>query len=92
MLRRAGGDVKTRLVLPDGSSRALNWTNRHPNQASKAGLVLFRHSSEVLSGEEARRLIAEGAQIETTHPARIRRALGFADGEAGVAGIEAGDQ
>lgn len=88
VLRNCGATLKTRLILPDGSSRALTWTNRHPNQASKAGLVLFRHSPETLSGAEARSLIARGGWIETTHPARIRRALGFADDEAGVVEME----
>jgi hypothetical protein len=83
-----GGGLRTRLILPDGSARALNWTNRHPNQASRAGLVLFRHSGEVVDGAMARRLIAQGARIETTHPERIRRALGFGEDEPGVVGIE----
>ncbi len=76
--------MKTRLIFPDGSSRALNWTNRHPNQATPAGLLLFRHSSETLSGAEARALIAAGARIETTHPQRVRGVLGFAAGDPGV--------
>jgi len=76
--------LKTRLILPDGSERALNWTNRHPNQASRAGLVLFRHSSEVLDGTMARRLVAQGARIESTHPERVRAALGFGPDEPGV--------
>lgn len=63
--------------MPDGSERALNWTNRHPNQASRAGLVLFRHSAEVLDGAMARRLVAQGARIESSHPERVRMALGF---------------
>lgn len=74
------------MILPDGSERALNWTNRHPNQASRAGLVLFRHSGEVVDGAMARRLLAQGARIETTHPARIRAALGFGEEEAGITG------
>jgi hypothetical protein len=76
--------LKTRLVMPDGSARALNWTNRHPNQASRAGVVLFRHSGEVIDGAMARRLIAQGARIETTHPERIRAALGFGVDDLGV--------
>ena len=76
--------MKTRLILPDGSERALNWTNRHPNQASRAGLVLFRHSGEVVDGAMARRLVTQGARIETTHPERIRAALGFEADEAGI--------
>ncbi|MDD2664402.1 MAG: hypothetical protein PHD19_11680 [Dechloromonas sp.] len=66
----------------------MNWTNRHPNQASRAGVVLFRHSAEVLSGDEARRLIAAGGWIETTHPARIRLALNFAVDEPGIVEME----
>lgn len=80
--------MKTRLVLADGSSRALNWTNRHPNQASPAGLVLFRHTAEAMDGETARRLIAEGGRIESTHPERVRQALGFAADEAGIVEME----
>jgi hypothetical protein len=76
--------MKTRLLLGDGEERALTWTNRHPNQASKAGLVLFRHSSEVLDGPFARRIIAMGGRIETTHPERVRGALGFSGDEPGV--------
>lgn len=76
--------MKTRLLLADGSERALNWTNRHPNQASQAGLVLFRHSSEVLDGPFARRIIAMGGRIESSHPDRIRSALGFDPGEPGI--------
>ena len=76
--------MKTRVLLADGSERALNWTNRHPNQASKAGLVLFRHSSEVLDGAFARRIIAMGGRIESTHPDRVRGALGFGVDEVGV--------
>lgn len=91
MLRRAGSAVlKTRLILPDGSARALNWTNRHPNQATPAGLLLFRHSSETLAGADARALIAAGARIETTHPERVRRALGFGPDEAGIDPVPAG--
>lgn len=74
--------------MPDGTDRALTWTNRHPNQASRAGVVLFRHSSEVLSGDEARRLIAAGARIETTHVERVRGALGFCDDETGIFRLE----
>lgn len=73
--------------MPDGTDRALTWTNRHPNQASRAGVVLFRHSSEVLGGAEARRMVAAGARIETTHPERVRRALGFDENEPGVFGV-----
>lgn len=80
--------MKTRLIYPDGSSRALNWTNRHPNQSSKAGLVLFRHSAEVLSGDEARQLIAAGAVIESDRPDRIRSALGFAVDDPGIVEME----
>lgn len=76
--------MKTRLLLGNGEERALTWTNRHPNQASKAGLVLFRHSSEVLDGPFARRIISMGGRIETTHPDRIRGALGFDPGEPGI--------
>lgn len=80
--------MKTRLLLSDGTARSLTWTNRHPNQASKAGLVLFRHSSEVLDGPAARAAIAQGAKIETTHPTRIRAALGFGDSEPGIVEME----
>lgn len=76
--------MKTRLLLGNGEERALTWTNRHPNQASKAGLVLFRHSSEVLDGAFARRIIAMGGRIETTHPDRVRGALGFGTDEPGI--------
>lgn len=76
--------VKTLLLRPGEAPRALTWTNRHPNQASRAGVVLFRHSSEVLSGPEFRALREAGAWIESTHPARVRGALGMADGEPGV--------
>lgn len=83
--------MKSRLVLPDGSSRALNWTNRHPNQATPAGLVLFRHTADVLDAESARRVIAEGGQVESTHPERIRKALGFMSDEPGIVEMEKGD-
>ncbi len=39
----------------------------------------------------ARRLIAQGARIETTHPERIRAALGFAEDAAGIVGMEEAD-
>lgn len=80
--------MKTRLILADGSARALNWTNRHPNQSSRVGLVLFRHTADVLSGAEARAMIATGARIETTHPGRIRQALGFTVDEPGIVEME----
>lgn len=76
--------MKTRLLTPGEAPRALTWTNRHPNQASRAGVVLYRHSSVVLSGGEFRALREMGAVIETTHPARVRAALGLAEDEAGV--------
>jgi len=77
--------VRTLLLRPGEAPRALTWTNRHPNQASRAGVVLFRHSSEVLSGPEFRALRdGQGAWIESTHPGRVRAALGMAEGEPGV--------
>lgn len=76
--------MKTRLLLPDGTERALTWTNRHPKQASQAGLVLFRHSSEILDGPALRQLVAQGARLESTHPDRIRAALRFDPGEPGI--------
>ena len=77
--------MRTLLLRPGEAPRALTWTNRHPNQASRAGVVLFRHSSEVLSGPEFRALRdGQGAWIESTHPARVRGALGMAEGEPGV--------
>nr|MBL8410817.1 hypothetical protein [Dechloromonas sp.] len=76
--------MKTRLILADGTERALTWTNRHPNQASLAGLVLFRHSPDILDPPFARRIIAIGGRIESTHPDRIRAALGFDPGEPGI--------
>lgn len=62
----------------------MTWTNRHPNQASKAGVVLFRHSDRILGGDEARRLLAEGGRIESTHPDRVARALGLDPGAVGA--------
>lgn len=78
--------MKTVLQVPgEAAPRALNWTNRHPNQASRAGVVLWRHSSVVLSGAEFRALRdGQGAWIESTHPGRVRAALGLAEGEPGV--------
>lgn len=77
--------MRTVLQVPGEAPRALNWTNRHPNQASRAGVVLWRHSSVVLSGGEFRALRdGQGAWIESTHPARVRQALGLAEGEPGV--------
>ena len=80
--------MKSQLILPDGTVRALNWTNRHPNQASSAGVVLFRHSSQIITGDEARALIANGGVIESDRPDRIRKALGFSADEAGIVAIE----
>lgn len=76
--------MKTRLMQPGEPPRALNWTNRHPNQASRAGLMLYRHSSIVLSGPEFRAMRDGGAWIESTHPERVRRALGLEEAESGV--------
>lgn len=76
--------MKTRLLLPDGTERALTWTNRHPNQASPAGVVLFRHSPDLLDAAAARQLITQGARIESTRPDRIRAALGLDPGEPGI--------
>lgn len=72
--------MKTRLLQPGEAPRAMTWTNRHPNQASRAGVVLFRHSDVVLSGEDFRAVVAAGGHIETTHVERIQRALGVVEG------------
>ena len=77
--------MKSRLHIPGAEARALVWTNRHPNQATPAGLVLYRHSDTVLSGTDFRALRdGQGAWIESTHPFRIIRALGLADDEPGI--------
>src|SRR5574338_502629 len=76
--------MKTLLLVPGEAPRALTWTNRHPNQASAAGVVLFRHSGMVLSGDAFRALRDGGAWIETTHPGWVRRALGLDPGDLGV--------
>lgn len=77
--------MKTRLLIPGEAPRAMTWTNLHPNQASRAGVVMYRHSPVVLSGGEFRALRElRGAVIETTHPARVRAALGLGEGEQGV--------
>lgn len=78
VLRRESGVVlKTRLLLLDGEDRALVWTNRNPKHPGKAGVMMFRHSTEVVTGDMARRWIASGGRIESTHPERVRAALGF---------------
>ncbi len=76
VLRGAGESVKTRLLLLDGEDRALVWTNRNPKHPGKAGVMMFRHSTEVVTGDFARRVIAAGGRIESTHPERVRAALG----------------
>lgn len=76
--------MKTRLLLASGDERALVWTNRNPKHPGKAGVMMLRHSADVLDGEMARRLIAMGGRIETTHPDRVRLALGFDPGEPGI--------
>ena len=79
MLRRdTGAALKTRLVLASGEDRALVWTNRNPKHPVKAGVMMFRHSTDVVTGDFARRVIASGGRIESTHPERVRAALGFA--------------
>ena len=69
--------MKTRLLLLDGEDRALVWTNRNPKHPGKAGVMMFRHSTDVVTGDFARRVIAAGGRIESTHPERVRAALGF---------------
>lgn len=73
--------MKSRLLLPGDAPRALTWTNRHPNQASRAGVVLFRHSDVVLDAPAFAAMVAAGGWIETTHPGRVMGALGV---QAGV--------
>lgn len=69
--------MKTRLLLSSGEDRALVWTNRNPKYPGKAGVMMFRHSTDVVTGDFARRVIASGGRIESTHPDRVRAALGF---------------
>lgn len=69
-----------RLHVPGAPPRALRWTNQHPN-ATHAGVLLFRHSGEILDGARFRELRDAGAWIETDRPERVRRALHLAPDE-----------
>lgn len=77
MLRGTGKAVKTRILLSTGEDRSLVWTNRNPKHPGKDGVMMFRHSSDVVTGDFVRREIACGGLIKSTHPERVRAALGF---------------
>ena len=67
-----------RLRTADGVSRALRWTDRHPQALPGHGVLLYRHGGTVLAALPA------GAVIEVTTPKeaqRIARALALSPEE-----------
>lgn len=66
------------LHVPGERPRALRWTTEHPASRYGGGVLLYRHSADILDGA-AFRLLRDlrGAWIETDDPERIARALGL---------------
>jgi len=67
-----------RLCLPDAPPRSLRWTTHHPASRRGLGVLIYKHSSEVLDGAGFRALRdGDGAWIETDREDRVRGALGL---------------
>lgn len=72
-----------RLHIPHERPRALRWTDQHSASHYGHGVLLFRHSNEVLDGFSFRLLRdTRGAWLETDKPERARRAMGLLPGES----------
>lgn len=83
----AGTAVAIRVVLqvPGEEPRRLVWTDRHPKSAGGLGVLRYKMSSELLDGETFLRLRDEaGAYLVTSHPRKIRLALGLPSDCVGV--------
>ncbi len=80
-----GSGFTAPLDIPGEPVRTLRWTNRHPRFPPGLGVLLFRHSSEILDGARFRTLRdTHGAWIETDRPVRVRSALGPTPEETGI--------
>lgn len=71
------------LHVPGERSRALRWTDKHPQSSYGHGVLLYRNTADILDGAAFRAMRdGRGAWLETDQPKRARSALGLMETES----------
>lgn len=77
--------IKVLYLIPGSAPVRLVWTDKHPKSVAGCGVLRFKNRADLLDAEtfrDARDRL--GATIITSHPAKVRLALGVPTDEPGV--------